>query len=67
MGHAVRKRVFRPMRTAKAQIRLRCPLTESFDTRECINGEHMPGCDFAHARDESESVHFAHVRRHIFA
>ena len=37
------------------------------DTMEGINGEQMPGWDFAHARDESESVHFAHVRRHIFA
>ena len=27
-----------------------------------INGEQMPGSDFANARDESESVHFAHVR-----
>ena len=27
----------------------------------------MPGSDIAHARDESECVHFAHVRTHIFA
>ena len=42
---------------------LRCPLTESLDTIECINEEQMPGCDFAHVRDEPESVHF---QRHIF-
>ena len=23
----------------------------------------MSGCDFAHARDESEALYFAHVRR----
>ena len=27
----------------------------------------MPGIDFAHAFDESESSHFAHARRYIFA
>ena len=27
----------------------------------------MTGCDFEPAWDESESVHFAHARRHIFA
>ena len=26
----------------------------------------MPGCDLARARDESESVHFAHAGRHLF-
>ena len=29
---------------------LRCPLTESCDIIECINGELMPRSDFAHAR-----------------
>ena len=32
---------------------LRCPLTESFDIIECINGEQKPELDFAHARAES--------------
>ena len=41
---------------------LRCPLTELLATTECIIEEQMPGRDFAHARDESESGHFAHVR-----
>ena len=27
----------------------------------------MPGCDLTHAWDESQSVHFAHDRRPIFA
>ena len=27
----------------------------------------MPGYDFAHTLDESESMHFAHARRYIFA
>ena len=30
---------------------LRCPLTESFDTDECISGVQRPGWDFAHAQD----------------
>ena len=56
------------MRTAKAQSAfasaqpdrvLRCPLTESFDTIEYINGEQMLGSDFAYVLDESETVHFA--------
>ena len=34
---------------------LRHPLTESLDTIECNNGEQMPGWDFAHAWDKSES------------
>ena len=45
---------------------LRCPLTEVADTIECINGEQMPGHDFAHARVESESVHFVCIRRRLF-
>ena len=28
---------------------LHCPLTESLDTIECINGEQRPGSDFKHA------------------
>ena len=44
----------------------RCPLTELLENIECINGEQMPGGVLAHAWDESESVLFAHARRHIF-
>ena len=51
--------------SAQSDQGLCCPLTESLDTVECINGEQMPGWDFVHARDES--VHFAHALRHIFA
>ena len=46
---------------------LRCSLTESSDTMEYTTGEQMPGVDFAHARNESESVHNAYSRRHIYA
>ena len=46
---------------------LHCSLTESMDTIESINGEQKPGWDFAHAWDESESAHFAHAWRHLFA
>ena len=53
-GRAQRKRGFGHMRTASAQCdqSLRCPLTESLDTKECINREQMPGTDFEHAWDE---------------
>ena len=51
--------------SAQSDQGLRCLLTESSGTIECIDGEQMPGWDIAHARDESEYVHFAHVRRHI--
>ena len=49
------------MRTVKAQITcafaqsdqgLRCPLTESLDTKERINVEQRPGWYFAHAQDD---------------
>ena len=39
-----------------------CPLTETVDTIECINGGKMPG-DFANAWDEFGSVHFANAQR----
>ena len=52
---------------AQSDQGLCCPLTESLDKIKCINGDQMPGCDFAHTSDKSESVHFAHARRHIFA
>ena len=34
-----------------AQV-LHCPLTESLDTTECMNGEQMPGSYFSHAQDD---------------
>ena len=51
--------------SAQSDQGLHCPLTESLDTIKCINGKQMPGWDFAHEWDESESVHFVHVRRHL--
>ena len=44
--------------SAQSDQGLHCPLTESVDTVECNNGEQMPGRNFTHACDESESVHF---------
>ena len=78
MGHALWKRVFgicgqRRRRSdcasAQSDQGLCCPLTESFDTTEYINREQMPGWDIAHARYELawKFVHFAHVRKHLFA
>ena len=42
---------------AQSDQDLHYSLTESMDTIECINREQMPGWDFKHTRDESESVH----------
>ena len=53
--------------SAQSDQGLRCPLTESLVTIWCINGEGMPGWDFAQAWDESASVHIAHARKHFFA
>ena len=61
MGRAMRKRVFRHMRTAEAQISLRIPavwlghslsLIESLDTTEYMNEEQRPGWLFALAQDD---------------
>ena len=74
MGHAMQTPVFGYMRTAKAKISLRirevdqglrCPITESLDTIECNNGEQMPGGDFAHAWNVSESAFFACSQTHF--
>ena len=35
--------------SAQSDQHLPCPLTESLDTIECINGEQIPGGDFANA------------------
>ena len=42
--------------SAQSDQPLRCPLTESLDTTECINGEQMPGSDFAHVECPPQSV-----------
>ena len=36
----------------QSDLVLRCPLTESLDTTECINGEQRPRSYFAHAQDD---------------
>ena len=53
--------------SAQSDPGLQCPLTDSLDTIECINREQIPGRDYAHVWNESESVYFAHARRLIFA
>ena len=58
------KRVFA---SAQSDQRFRCPQTESVATIVCSNGVQSSVRDFAHVRDESESVHFAHARRLSFA
>ena len=46
---------------AQSDQGLHCPLQESLDTTEYINGEQRPGRDFAHAQDDENQY-----RRHIF-
>ena len=50
---------------AQSDQGLCCPLTESLDTIECINGEQIHECNFAHAWGKFESVYFVHARRQI--
>ena len=37
---------------AQSDLGLRCLLTESVDTTECMNGEQRPECYFAFAQDD---------------
>ena len=55
-----------PTASAQSDQVLCCTLTELLDTINSINRKQIPDCDFARARYESESMHFAHVRRHFF-
>ena len=52
--------------SAQSDQGLRCPQTESLDTIGGINGEPMPGRDFAHVQDNVNCVHFAHAQIHFF-
>ena len=45
---------------------LRCPHSESLDTTECFNGEHMTGRDFAYMPDDV-NPYILIVRRHFLA
>ena len=51
--------------SAHSDQELRCPLTYSLDTITCINGKQMPGWNFAHAWDESESAFCACSKTHF--
>ena len=46
----MRKLVFGHMLSAKDKIDLHCPLKESLNTRECMNGEQKLGLFIAHAQ-----------------
>ena len=37
---------------AQSDQGLRCPLPESLNTKECIDGEQRPGWDLAHVQDD---------------
>ena len=51
---------------AQSDQGIRCPLTESLDTKECMNGKQKPGL-FCACAGWSESAHFTHVWRYFFA
>ena len=42
-----------------------CPLKESLDTKECINGEQKPGWDFAHVQDDV-NLHILRMLKALF-
>ena len=67
MDRVIQKRIFGHMRprrprsvcaSAQSDQGLRCPLIESLDTIKWINGEQVPGRDFALAWYETKSVRF---------
>ena len=64
ISRVMQKRVFRHLRS---MIRAFAVRWQSLDTTECNNGEQIPMWDLAIAQSESESVHFAHVRRYFFS
>ena len=45
---------------------LHYPLTELFDTTECMNWEQRPGWYFCACAEWSDSAHFVHIRRHFW-
>ena len=55
LGHAMRERVYASF------------LCYDFHVIRKLTTESESPDDFAHARDEFESMHFAHARSHIFA
>ena len=75
MGRAMRKRVFAHMQIAKpwsafasahSDQGLHCPVTESLDTTECMNGRVKARKIPCPCAGLSEYAYFAHVRRHFF-
>ena len=52
---------------AQSNQGLRCPQSEQLNTIKRFNIEQIAGGHFAHAWGISESIHFAHARRHTFA
>ena len=54
MGRAMQKHALRHMRTAFAQFDQdrHCPLTDSLDNTECMNGKNSPGWYFVHAQND---------------
>ena len=61
MGRAMKKTCLQVYADSEAQINLHirtvwsgdCPLAESLDTTECMNGEQTPGLYLTHAQDDA--------------
>ena len=52
LGHMRNRRSRSARAFAQSDQDLRCPLIESLNTTECMNGQQRPGCDFAHVQDD---------------
>ena len=52
--------------SAQSDQDLPCPLTESLNTTECMNGEQRPGRYFAHVQDDLNLRILCVLKRHFF-
>ena len=53
--------------SAQSDQGLHCPLTESLDTTECMNGDQRPEWYLAHVQDDLNQRIFSHIQRHFLA
>ena len=67
LGTCIKERPWSACTSRQSDQGLLCLPTESLDSIKYTNGDQMPVWNFAYAQEESESVHFGHVGRHIFS
>ena len=66
MGCSLLKPVFGQIRTSvQSDQGLHCPLTESLDTTECMNGKQRAGWYFEHGQDDLNLCIFHMFKRTI--